>query len=173
MGDPAPGATLSEFVPNWESTRFGWSLLLPPLVCTSGERACGCTCAKMRGARTANRPRRSRVHHPRASGTIRGAFLARPATGTFNSLRWGTPRLGQHCQNSSRTGKAHGLGGHFCPPPTLYVPEDAPLTTPPTHAHARHAPQTAPGTSRCSTREHLARFAPRFSRGLRRGGFAH
>ena len=40
----------------------------------------------------------------------------------------------------------------------------APPPTPPARARGRNAQQTAPRTSSCSTRVHVARFVPRFSR---------
>ena len=75
-----------------------------------------------REKRDPNRPRSSRMHHPRASRTIRGAFLARPATGRNCSLGRGSPRLGGLCQilatlGNTRFPKKRG----FCRPPPLYT----------------------------------------------------
>ena len=79
---------------------FGPSIRAPPgaaVLYIGGSRA-GLPSTPPRTERSANRPRRSRVHHPRASRTIRAAFLARPARGRFSTLRWRTPRLGELCQ---------------------------------------------------------------------------
>ena len=88
--------------------------------CTSGEAARGCQARHPRTERSANRPRWSRVHHPRASRTIRGAFLARPARGRFCSLRWASPRLGGLCQILANLGNPRFYEKtRFSPPPPL------------------------------------------------------
>ena len=124
-----------------------------------------------RAEHAANRPRRSRVHHPRASRTIRGAFLARPATGRFCSLRRRRPRLGGLRQILANLGdpRFYGKNRGFAPPPPVHVHAELPSRSPPTLPRARKRQVIGRRWLGCTTQAIGVRSLSVFSRGLRRG----
>ena len=128
--------------------------------CTSGEAARGCQARHPRTERSANRPRRSQVHHPRASRTIRGAFLARPATGRNWSLGRRSPRLGGLFQILATLGNTcFPKKTRFLRPPPLHTyMRTRPSPAPPLHRRARNVEQTALDGRRHATCRDLARF---------------
>ena len=85
-----------------------------------------------------------------------------PPCDTFSLFFPGT----QFFPKFEEMGPCAGQGGDPLPPARrdCAVHTGAPPPTPPARARGRNAQQTAPRTSSCSTRVHVARFVPRFSR---------
>ena len=85
-----------------------------------------------------------------------------PPCGPFSPIFPGT----QFSPKFEEMGPCAGQGGDPLPPARrdCAVHTGAPPPTPPARARGRNAQQTAPRTSSCSTRVHVARFVPRFSR---------